>query len=228
MVTIMEEYKKYIAEFIGTFALVFVGAGAAAVSGNIVAVALAHGLILAVMISQFGDISGTHINPAVTIGLLVGKKIDVQDAIFYLIMQLFGGIAAGILLFIVITPTDGFTYGATQLAADVELYQGFLIEMILTFFLASSVYQAAVYQKGGSITPLIIGFTLAAAIMMGGNLTGASLNPARTLGPLISQLLNGTMELTRWINFLIVYCGGTVSGGILAALLHNFYFTPEK
>ena len=214
--------KALIAEFIGTFALVFFGAGAAAISGDLVAIALAHGLILAVLVVQFGHISGTHVNPAITTSLLVGKKIDIPTAVSYIATQFLGAILAGVLLFLVIPASSAGNYGATTPATGVEIWQALLLEAILTFFLASSVYQAAVKEKGGAITPLIIGFTLAAAIMMGGPLTGASLNPARTLGPLISDFLNNLkINVDAWINFVIIYILGPLLGGFIAALVHS-------
>ncbi len=214
--------KALIAEFIGTFALVFFGAGAAAISGDLVAIALAHGLILAVLVVQFGHISGTHVNPAITTSLLVGKKIDIPTAVSYIATQFLGAILAGVLLFLVIPASSAGNYGATTPATGVEIWQALLLEAILTFFLASSVYQAAVKEKGGAITPLIIGFTLAAAIMMGGPLTGASLNPARTVGPLISDFLNNLkINVDAWINFVIIYILGPLLGGFIAALVHS-------
>ncbi len=222
--------KAIISEFIGTFALVFFGAGAAAISGNdIVAVALAHGFILAVLIIQFGHISGTHVNPAITISVLAGKKMDVTTAATYIISQVLGGILAGVMLFLILPNTvSNGNYGATSPSLGIEMWQALLLEAILTFFLASSVYQAAIKGKGGSLTPLIIGFTLAAAILMGGPLTGASLNPARTLGPIISEFLNNFEINTEvWTNFVIIYIIGPILGGIAAAILHAKLLNEE-
>ncbi len=213
--------KELIAEFIGTFALVFFGAGAAAISGDLVAVAFAHGLILTALIIQFGSISGTHVNPAITTSLLVGKKIDITKAAFYILAQFLGSILAGVMLFIILPSSMSGTYGATTPVESISTWQALILEAILTFFLASSVYQAAIKGKGGALTPLIIGVTLTAAILMGGPLTGASLNPARTLGPLISNFLNTLkLDVNAWIEFVIVYVVGPIVGGSAAAFLH--------
>jgi MIP family channel proteins len=197
-----------IAEFIGTFALVFIGAGAGALgAGGLVGVAFAHGLILTGFIYAVGDISGTHVNPAVTIAVLAAGKIEAARAAAYVVVQLAGGLAGAWMLSWVLGGTES-GLGATTLASTVNHYQGFAVEMILTFFLASVVLHAAVSGKAGPPFGLAIGLTLAAAILMGGPLTGASLNPARTLGPAV--LTGNTAEL--W-----VYFAGPIAGGLLAA-----------
>jgi MIP family channel proteins len=199
-----------IAEFVGTFALVFVGAGAGALAqGGLVGVAFAHGLILIGFIYAVGDISGTHVNPAVTIAVLAAGKIDAARAAAYVVVQLIGGIAgAWVLAWVLGGTTSGL--GATVLAGTVTPAQGMVVEAILTFFLASVVLHAAVSGKAGPPFGLAIGLTLVAAILIGGPLTGASLNPARTLGPAI--LTGNTAEL--WVYFV-----GPIVGGLVAALL---------
>ena len=202
--------KALIAEFIGTFALIFIGAGAGAVSGSIVAVGLAHGLVIVAFAYGYGHISGVHINPAVTIGLLAGGQIKVQDAIGYIVVQLLGGIVGAFVLLAVLG--DGTSLGATQLADGVSPVQGFILETILTFFLVNTIYNTAVSGKAGNMAPIAIGVTLAFCIFMGGNVTGASLNPARTLGPAIA-----TGDLSNiWLYFV-----GPILGGVLAALLYQ-------
>ena len=210
--------KPLVAEFIGTFALVFIGAGAGAVSGNIVAVALAHGLVIVAFAYAYGHISGTHINPAVTIGLWVSREIETTKAVAYIIVQLLGGIVAGFLLGFLLSG-QGTSLGATVLAAGVTPVQGLIIELILTFFLVNSVLNAGVSNRAGIMAPVAIGLTLAFSIMMGGNLTGASLNPARTLGP---GLASGNMA-DIWLYFV-----GPIAGGILAGLLYTYFLKSSE
>ncbi len=211
--------KVLAAEFIGTFSLIFIGAGAAAVSGNLVAVALAHGLVVMAFAYAYGDISGTHINPAVTIGLWAGGQIKFGTAIGYIVVQLIGGIAGASALSYVVG--GGGALGATVPAEGVGTGQAFVLEVVLTFLLVNSIYHAAVSGKAGNLAPVTIGLTLAACIAMGGPLTGASLNPARSLGPaLFSDAPNAISSL--WIYF--VACP---LGGVLAAVLHKFLASED-
>ena len=131
--------KKLIAEFIGTFTLIFIGAGAGAVSGSLVAVALAHGLVIVAMAYSLGDISGIHINPAVTVGLASGGKISWGEAGGYIVAQLLGGIVGALMIAVIIGfPTEAADLGNTVLAEGVSPVQGFILEMLLTFFLVLS------------------------------------------------------------------------------------------
>src|SRR5690349_15802214 len=171
--------KVFLAEFIGTFALVFIGAGAGVTGAGIVGVALAHGLTVAAFIYTFGYISGTHINPAVTFGLAANRTIKWSDAIYYWIAQFAGAILAAVLLRLFAGDiTNGATTGT--LTNTVPLF-AMAVEAILTFFLVNAVLHNAVGGKSGPFAGLAIGLTLTACILVGGPLTGASLNPARTL-----------------------------------------------
>lgn len=210
--------RAAIAELIGTFTLVFVGAFAVVVTGvsgsnaNVVVPALAHGLILVGIIFAYGHISGAHVNPAVTAGLLVGGKIKINDAVAYWVAQFVGGIAAALLL-VVILPDPG-NYGQTtgSLTAS-NVWQAALLEAVLTFFLVSAVYQAAVFGKAGNLAGVAIGFTLAGSILAGGVFTGASLNPARTLGPALAA---------GDLSYVPAYFIGIFAGGIIAALVQTY------
>jgi aquaporin Z len=204
--------KAMIGEFVGTFALIFIGAGAGAIGvGGLVGVALAHGLVLMVMAAAYGDISGAHINPAVTIGLWAGRQIKTAEAVGYIVVQLLGGIAGALVLRFVLGNAAG-SLGATVLGAGVSPVEGLVVEAILTFFLVNTIYQTAVRGKAGNLAPVAIGMTLAFCILMGGPLTGASLNPARTIGPAVA---------TGNYRDLWVYLAGPVLGGLGAAALYR-------
>ena len=206
-----------VAEFVGTFALIFIGAGAAALGiGGLVGVALAHGLVIVAFAYSYGHISGTHINPAVTIGLWFGGQIEAARAAAYIVVQLVAGIVAAYALFFVLGDSAG-SMGATTLAEGVTPMRGLVIEMILTFFLVNTVFNTAVSGKAGKMAGLAIGMTLVFCILMGGPLTGASLNPARTLGPAFCN---------RDFADLWLYFVGPPIGGILAALLYKTVLKP--
>ncbi|MFP3854278.1 MAG: MIP/aquaporin family protein [Anaerolineales bacterium] len=205
--------KKLSAEFVGTFALVFVGAGAAALGAvDVVGVALAHGLILMAVVYAFGNLSGAHVNPAVTFGLLLRSEIELLKAVTYWVAQLLGGAVAGFgLLFVLGGPTNDL--GATLLAEGVNPLQGLVLEAILTFFLVTSVLRSAVRGEAGNAAGAAIGLTLAASILIGGPLTGGSLNPARTIGPALAA----TQFADLWVYFV-----GPLMGGAVAALLDRW------
>lgn len=224
-------YQATLAELVGTFILVFVGGFAVVVApiNGVIVPALGHGLILVGIIGMFGHISGAQLNPAVTLGLLVGNKIEVNKAAFFIGAQLIGGIIAAVLIVLMMPDgaqvallgdTASFNFGQTVgVLTDDYVWTAAAIEAVLTFFLVSAVYQAAVYGKAGSLAGVVIGFTLAASILAGGNLTGASLNPARTLGP---ALMAGELD------YVIPYFIGTIGGGVIAGLLHARVFYEEK
>jgi MIP family channel proteins len=212
-----EVVRASIAELIGTFTLVFVGGAAVASGQGVVAAALAHGLILVGIVFVYGHLSGAHVNPAVTAGLLVGRQITITRAVYYWIAQFVGAIIAGILLNLIIP--DGAKLGQTigSLSAG-SVWTAALFEAIMTFFLVSAVYQAAVYGKVGNLAAIAIGLTLAGSILAGGTYTGASLNPARTLGP---ELIAGDFS------YFVPYMIGIFGGGIVAGLLHTIVL-PDK
>lgn len=209
-----------VAELIGTFALVFIGAGTGALgAGGLVGVALAHGLVVVAIAYSFGAISGAHLNPAVTVGVWAAKRMDARRALSYIAFQLVGGALAGVALRLILGGVDtglgatrlahGFVPGSAA-AISVSPVMGVVIEAILGFFLANTVLQAAIAGRAGNLAPLAIGLTLTFCILMAGPLTGASVNPARSLGPAV-----GTGDFTD----LWVYFVGPPLGGLLAALL---------
>ena len=192
--------------------------------------ALAHGLILVALVYTYGHISGAQVNPAVTLGLLVGGKQDLNKSLVYMLAQFIGAIIAAIVLTAVF-PKDNaavvgflgdatYNYGQTTgfLTAD-SVWTAAIYEAILTFFLVSAVFQAAAYGRAGKLAGVAIGFTLAASILAGGPATGASLNPARTLGP---SLVAGNTS------YLIPYLIGIFAGGAIAGLVHGNILTSDE
>jgi MIP family channel proteins len=219
--------KKCTAEFIGTFTLIFIGVGAIHNAADptagvgLLGVALAHGLALAVMISATGGISGGHLNPAVTFGVLVGGKIKPLDALAYWVAQLAGGVAAGLLL-VGLFGADGreiVAKGTPDLGQGTSPGTGIVIEMVLTFFLVFVVYGTAVDARAPKIGGLAIGLTVALDILFGGPLTGAAMNPARTFGPALAS--------GHWNNHY-VYWIGPLAGGALAGLIYGRFLIKDS
>lgn len=206
--------QSFVAEFVGTFALIFIGAGALAIDkGGLLEVALAHGFVVVGFVYTYGHISGTHINPAVTLGFLVAGEIRFGAAIGYWIVQFAGGIL-GALALKGMLPVDG-DLGVTILAENVSVTQGLLVEIVLTFFLVNTIFNTAVSGKAGNFAGLAIGLTLVFCILMGGPLTRASLNPARTLGPAFAA----GAEHAQWGSIWLYFVGPSI-GAVLAALLY--------
>src|SRR3989449_8741353 len=181
----MEKLRPWIAEFVGTFALIFVGIGAIKTAGHdVLAVALAHGLTIAAFVSATMHISGGQLNPAVTFGLVCGGHMTVAGAIRYWIAQLLGGIAAA-LICLGLFGRDVVVTGTPQLAVNLNGGQGILVEAILTFFLVFVVHGTAVDPRGRGLAGFAIGATITLDILFGGPLTGAAMNPARVFSPAV-------------------------------------------
>jgi MIP family channel proteins len=222
--------KQCVAEFIGTFALIFVGIGAIANNSSpaagvgLLGVALAHGLTIAVMVSATGAISGGQLNPAVTFGLFVGGHMDVKKTVAYWIAQLAGATVAAYMLSGLIgmtkvangTPDIGLNAAGVPF---VSIHQAIVIEAVLTFFLVFVVYGSAVDVRAPKLGGLAIGLTVALDILFGGPLTGAAMNPARTFGPALAS--------SHWNNHL-VYWVGPLIGGALAGVIYGRFLIKES
>ncbi len=206
--------KALVAEAIGTFALVFIGAGAGALSGDLVAVAFAHGLVVLAFVYAYGHISGTHVNPAVTCGLLAAGKIEPVRAVAYIAAQIVGGVLGAFTLRWVVNGT-ATGLGELKLAATVTPAVGFFVEAILAFFLVNTVLNAAVSGKAGNLAGVAIGMTLVLNILMGGPLTGAGFNPARYLGPAVAL---GDLS-QAWLYILGPIVGAAVAGVLYRGFL---------
>ena len=211
-----------IAEFIGTFALTFFGVGAI-INGQagLVGVALAHGLTIAVFGSAFGAVSGGHFNPAVTLALLTTGRIKVMNALGYVVSQCLGAVVAAFLLRVAF-PSDlvgASTLGTPLLAPNMSLGGGIILEAIATFALVTVIMGTAVDARAPKVGALFIGFTVALDILAIGPLTGAAMNPARSIGP---ALIGGHME-----NFW-VYWVGPIVGGVAAAVLYDTVIAKKE
>lgn len=209
------------AEFVGTFTLIFIGGGAGIVSGrDIVAVALANGLAIGIMVSNLGHISGGHFNPAVTLGFVATRRIAAPLAVCYWVAQLLGAVAAALILRGLFSHAEFL--GAVPHAPGVGGGKGFVIELVLTFFLVWTVFATAVDPRGAfkTIAGLAIGLVISIDVLMGGPLTGAAMNPARAFGP----ELVGTFWGEGWIYYL-----GPAVGGVLAAVAYDrLYLRPTQ
>ncbi len=224
--------KALIAEFIGTFALIFVGVGSIAtnyivrggITGTAVdlaAIALAHGFTIAVMVSATAAVSGGHLNPAVTFGAWLTNKIDPKNAVGYIVAQCLGAIFAASLLKLAI-PLDvlqAVSMGTPGLGNAETPIMGLVMEFILTFFLVFVVFGTAIDFRAPKMGGLFIGLTVALDIFAGGPLSGAAMNPARYLGP---ALMGGGLKYF-WLYWL-----GPLAGGAAAALLYHHVLEDKR
>ncbi len=218
-----EWYRPLIVEFLGPFALTFAGVGAIILTGDIVAIALAHGLAIGLFVAAAGHISGGHYNPAVTIGLLVGGKITPAKAAGYIVVQVLGGLVAALLLTVAFDkdlwdpvnlgtphPGDGFSNG-----------QALLLEAVMTFFLMYVIYGVAVDSRSSKAVPgLLIGLTITMDIFLGGGATGAAMNPARAFGPALVS--------NNWDDHYIYWVAPIIGAAIAGALWAYVLLEPEK
>jgi MIP family channel proteins len=225
--------QKLTAEFLGTFALIFFGAGAVCVdfqlrsnsTGGIglLAIALAHGLTIAIMVTALSHISGGHFNPAVTIGFWVTKRLNTLDALSYWGAQLLGATAAAFLLKLVI-PVETWrtaSLGAPTLMPDFPRWGGLALEATATFFLVLVVFATLVDENGSfrSAGGFGIGLTYVIGILVAFPFTGGALNPARAFGPAFAS--------NHWLN-QGVYWIGPLIGGFLAGLLYDSLFIRKS
>src|SRR5271168_1133096 len=213
--------QKLTAEFVGTFALVFFGAGALCVDWfphasntlGLLGTSLAYGFAMAIMVSALGHISGGHFNPAITIGFWVTKRVSTLDVALYWAAQLAGATAAAFLLKALIPEETwrAVALGTPELVRDFPRLSGMVLEAITTFFLVLVVFATSVDDKGTfrAIAGFGIGLTITLGILVAGPFTGAALNPSRAFGPALAS--------SHWANWG-VYWVGPLAGGFLAGL----------
>jgi MIP family channel proteins len=219
--------RRLVAEAIGTFGLVFIGSAVVVVNGGfpnsgigLLGIALAHAVVLSVMITATMTISGGHLNPAITIGLLVTRRIDLKSAVAYILAQLAAACVAAYLVKFLLPPAAvrNAMVGVPIIASSVTWSQAIGLELVLTFFLMCAVYGTAVSPDAPRVGGFGIGLVLLFDILVGGPLTGAAMNPARAFGPAV---VSG-----EWVGHL-AYWIGPIAGAILAALLWEHYLLPR-
>lgn len=226
--------KKYFAELVGTFVLVFGGVGSAVLAGSHignVGIAFAFGLSLLVMVYTIGPISGCHINPAVTFGVLLSRKISGKDAILYVIAQIIGAIiAAGCVLYIARGMPGGYVAHVSGLGSDgyglhspglYSMSAGFAAEVILTAFLVITVLGATDIKAPVGFAGLAIGLVLTLDHLVGIPITNTSVNPARSIGPAI--FVGGWAVHQLWLFIVAPLIGGAIAAAIYAVIR-----TPEE
>ncbi len=213
--------KQCVAEFIGTFALCFVGILAIHHNPGLLGVALASGLTVAVMASAFGAISGGQFNPAVSVALFVAGKMDALRAAAYIVTQLVAATAAGLLIIAVAGDAGKgiVAAGTSDLGATVTPFQGIVLEIILTFFLVVVIFGTAVDSRAPKLGGLAIGLTVTLDILAGGPISGAAMNPARTFGPALAS--------GHWNNHMVYWIGPLI-GGVLGGLIYGRFLIKES
>ena len=215
----MQSIKKYIAEFIGTFVLVLFACGTAAVVGcsaengtGYLLTALAFGLVIVAMAYSIGNVSGCHINPAVSIAMLVSGKLSVKDFIGYVVAQFAGAIAGAAVLMAFAGKESGL--GANALYND-SIGLSILIEIILTFVFVIAILGVTSKVENSAVAGIIIGLSLTLVHILGISFTGTSVNPARSFGPAL--LVGGDALANVWV-FIVA----PLVGGVLAAIVYKF------
>jgi aquaporin Z len=214
--------KSYWAEFLGTFALCFVGQGAIVVQhilghNDLLTIAIAHGVVLATMISALGSVSGGHFNPAVTFGFVVTGRQSMTSAITYWISQVLGAVIASVLLRAAVPGEvgDAVHYGVPAIAAGIGVSQAFILEFVLTFLLVTSVWGTAIDEHGPRIGGFGIGLTLMVGILVAGPFTGGALNPARAFG---AALVSGNWQ-GQWLYWIAPMLGGAAAARVYKSVV---------
>lgn len=210
--------KKYISELLGTFVLVLVGCGTAVyTNADVVATSLAFGLSIVALAYSIGNVSGCHVNPAVSLAMLINKKMNIKDFIFYVISQIIGAFVATLVLGFVFNSFDKL--GANSF--DTRILVALIIETILTFIFILSILGVTSKKEYSNVSGLVIGLTLVLVHLLGIHFTGTSVNPARSIAPAILQ--GGTALPQLWV-FIVA----PLFGSLLASLFYKFVLKNEK
>ncbi len=227
--------KKYIAEFIGTAVLVIFGCGSAVAANTLVAelgfsgsalaittllIAFAFGLVIVAMAYSIGNVSGCHINPAVSTGMLVSGKMMVNEYIGYLVAQFLGGIVGALILMLMVGTDNGLGqngFGEAS-ALGINMGQAFLVEVVLTFVFVIAIIGVTSKVENGSVAGIVIGLTLTLVHILGIPFTGTSVNPARSFGPALVMLFAGeSLPISQVWLFIVA----PIVGAILAAVVYK-------
>lgn len=226
----MDVYKKYMAEFLGTFALIFIGAGSCCAdyyltqSGaqgfGLLGIAIAFGFVVVAVAYSLGYVSGAHINPAVTVSMVVSNRMDAQTGFLYIVSQLAGASFGGFMLKVLFPVAMAVNLGTCDLGAGVTTMQAILMEVIVTFLLVFVVYATVIDKRATpALAGLAIGLVVLFGVMIGGTISGGSMNPARVFGP---ALASGHFD-NHYVWWL-----GPIAGGVLAGLVYENFFAEKK
>ena len=232
----MEEMKKYLAEAVGTMLLVVFGCGVAVATGctgndGIVATALAFGLVIVALAYSIGNVSGCHVNPAVSLAMLINKKITLREFLGYVIGQVIGAIVGAAvvgLLFGSFTNLGGNAVQSDVVAAYGEgggLVIGLVAEIVLSFAFVLAILGVTSKTENKAVTGVVIGLSLTLVHLLGIRLTGTSVNPARSLGPALLQMIGGDFTAISQIWIFIV---GPLAGAALAAVLYSWLASRKE
>lgn len=206
--------KKYISEFVGTFVLVLVGCGVAVVTNaNVVATSLAFGLTIVAMAYSIGNVSGCHINPAVSLSMLMTKQMKVKEFAFYVISQILGAIAGAAILGFILGSFDKL---GTNGFADGKLVAAFITEVILTFIFITAILGVTSKKENERVVGIVIGLALILVHLLGIAITGTSVNPARSIGPAL--FVGGEALKQLWV-FIVAPLVGSAIASIFYSLV---------
>lgn len=211
--------KKYVAELIGTMVLVLMGCGSAVIAGNYVGIAFSFGLAVLAMVYTIGSVSGCHINPAISISMLVAGKLSVKDTVFYVVFQCIGAVIGAGILYAIAIGNPSFTLanglGANSYAVY-SLLSVLIAEIVLTFIFVLVVHGSTHERVPKGFAGLAIGLTLVLIHLVGIPIDGTSVNPARSLGPAV--FVGGTALSQLWVFWV-----APIIGGILAAFVWRLF-----
>ena len=224
--------KKYFCEAIGTAVLVLFGCGTAVITGNTVAIALAFGLSIVAMAYVIGNVSGCHVNPAVSLAMLINKKITVTEFLFYVLAQVIGAFAGAGILYFILSQSDAVAqaggiqaiglgtngFGANS-SLGISMWAALAVEVVLTFVFIYTIIGVTSDEKKSSVAGIVIGLTLAFVHILGIALTGTSVNPARSLAPATIMAIKGKTEAIKQVWVFIV---APFVGSALAAFAYKF------
>ncbi|MGR3177727.1 MAG: MIP family channel protein [Candidatus Anammoxibacter sp.] len=226
----MSDYKKFVSEFLGTFVLIFIGAGSVCAdfyltkSGGqgigLLGISMAFGFVVVAVIYSLGYISGAHINPAVTISMILSNKMDARLGFSYIVSQLAGAAFGGCMLRILFPDALAINLGTCAFGSGVTAIQAIIMEVVITFILVFVVHATVIDKRATpSLAGLAIGFVVLFGVMVGGPISGGAMNPARVFGPAIAS---GGFEnhMVWWI--------GPIVGGILAGLVYEKVFAIKE
>ena len=228
----MKDSKKYLAELLGTFALVFIGCGSAVIAGakiGFLGISFAFGLTVLAMVYAIGSISGCHINPAITISMFVGGKINLKDTVGYIISQCVGAVLASSILLVIASGLSGYSLSANGLGQNgygfhsplgYSLSACFWAEVVLTAIFLFVIFGSTGKNAPKGFAGISIGLSLVLIHLLGIPITGTSVNPARSLGPAL--LVGGDALGQLWLFWV-----APIIGGIISALIWRYMLEPE-